>query len=464
MTEQLGLDRPVLVQYAAWLKNALAGDLGALDPQPRAGAGAHRRSACRRRCSSPLAATLVGLLLGVPVAIVSALRPGSWLDRLLSGWSALALGVPTFWLGILLILLFAVELRWLPSASGYVPFWESRSQVLRNTLLPALHARRLRLRHLRALPARLAHRASCAPTTCARPARRACASATIVGRHVLRNALLPFVTIVGLMMANFIGGTVVTEAVFTYPGLGRLLIQAISTRDYPLIQGCILVILVIYMRINLAGRRALRLYRPAHRLRLKGRGDRRRCPRAPSALFDLTGQVALVTGASRGLGWAMARALAAAGARVVLNGRDPATLEPRRRRAARRAASSPRSPPSTSPTGQPWRRPSRPRRAARPSRHPPQQRRDRPCASRSSSRREADWQGVIDADLTAGWRLARDAARVMIPAGYGRMIVDLLDQRHASRGRRSRPTSRRRAGSTASCGRSRSSSRRTASP
>jgi peptide/nickel transport system permease protein len=72
----------------------------------------------------------------------------------------------------------------------------------------------------------------------------------VVGRHVLRNALLPFVTIVGLMMANFIGGTVVTEAVFTYPGLGRLLIQAISTRDYPLIQGCILVILVIYVGIN----------------------------------------------------------------------------------------------------------------------------------------------------------------------------------------------------------------------
>ena len=91
----------------------------------------------------------------------------------------------------------------------------------------------------------------------------------VVGAHVMRNALLPFVTIVGLMMANFIGGAVVTEAVFTYPGLGRLLIQAISTRDYPLIQGCILVILVLYMAINVAGRCALRLYRPAHRLRLR---------------------------------------------------------------------------------------------------------------------------------------------------------------------------------------------------
>ena len=88
----------------------------------------------------------------------------------------------------------------------------------------------------------------------------------IVGRHVMRNALLPFVTIVGLMMANFIGGAVVTEAVFTYPGLGRLLIQAISTRDYPLIQGCILVILVALYRHQHHRGRALCLYRPADRL------------------------------------------------------------------------------------------------------------------------------------------------------------------------------------------------------
>ena len=185
----------------------------------------------------------------MPVAIVSAVWPESWIDRVLSGWSALALGVPTFWLGILLILLFAVDLQWLPSASGYVPFWQSPLDMLRNVVLPAatlgVYVSGIFARFLRAsLVAEL--RADYVRTARAKglPER------DVVGRHVLRNALLPFVTIVGLMLANFIGGTVVTEAVFTYPGLGRLLVQAISTRDYPLVQGCILLILVIYVLVS----------------------------------------------------------------------------------------------------------------------------------------------------------------------------------------------------------------------
>lgn len=248
-TRQFGLDRPVLVQYGAWLKNALVGDLGVSihSREPVLDLIAQRLPATIQLA---IASTLVALFLGIPIAITSALFPDSWLDRVLSGWSALALGVPTFWLGILLILLFAVELRWLPSASGYVPFWESPIQMMRNIALPALtlgvYVSGILARFLRAsLVGEL--QADYVRTARSKGLRER----DIVGRHVLRNALLPFVTIVGLMMANFIGGTVVTEAVFTYPGLGRLLITAISTRDYPLIQGCILVILVIYVAINM---------------------------------------------------------------------------------------------------------------------------------------------------------------------------------------------------------------------
>ena len=249
VTVRLGLDRPVHVQYLAWLGNAVRGDLG-LSIQNRESVGSLIAQRIPATLQLGLAATLVGLLLGVPVAVISALKPGSWLDRMLSGWSALALGVPTFWLGILLILLFAVQLRWLPAASNYVSIFESPWQALRNVLLPALtlgiyvsgiFARFLRASLLGELKADYVRTAR----------SKGLPERDVVGRHVMRNALLPFVTIVGLMMAIFIGGTVVTESVFTYPGLGRLLIQAISTRDYPLIQGCILFILVVFVLINL---------------------------------------------------------------------------------------------------------------------------------------------------------------------------------------------------------------------
>ncbi len=249
VTVRLGLDRPVHVQYLAWLGNAVRGDLG-LSIQNRESVGSLIAQRIPATLQLGLMATLVGLLLGVPVAVVSALKPGSLIDRMLSGWSALALGVPTFWLGILLILLFAVQLRWLPAASNYVSVFESPWQALRNVLLPALtlgvyvsgiFARFLRASLLGELKADYVRTAR----------SKGLPERDVVGRHVMRNALLPFVTIVGLMMANFIGGTVVTESVFTYPGLGRLLIQAISTRDYPLIQGCILFILVVFVLINL---------------------------------------------------------------------------------------------------------------------------------------------------------------------------------------------------------------------
>ena len=247
--QRLGLDRPIMVQYWSWLTSALTGDFG-LSIQNREPVLDLITQRIPATLLLGLVATLVGLLLGVPMAVASALRPGSMLDRVLSGWSALALGVPTVWLGILLILVFAVELRWLPAASSYVPPWESPLQALRNVLLPALtlgiyvsgiFARFLRASLLGELKADYVRTAR----------SKGLPERDVIGRHVMRNALLPFVTIVGLTMAHFIGGTVVTEAVFTYPGLGRLLIQAISTRDYPLIQGCILFILMVFVLINL---------------------------------------------------------------------------------------------------------------------------------------------------------------------------------------------------------------------
>ncbi len=249
LSAQLGLDRPVLTQYLDWLGHALSGDLG-VSLQSKAPVLQLIGERLPATIQLGVAAMLVGLLLGVPAAIASALRPGSMLDRLLSFWGALALGVPTFWVGILLILLFSVRLHLLPSAAAYVPFWQSPGRMLANLALPAvtlgLYVSGIFARFLRAsLLAEL--RSDYVRTARSKGLRER----AIIAGHVLPNALLPFVTVVGLMLASFVGGTLVTEAVFTYPGLGRLLIQAINDRDYPLIQGCILVVLVMYVLVNL---------------------------------------------------------------------------------------------------------------------------------------------------------------------------------------------------------------------
>ncbi len=247
--QRLGLDQPMMVQFWQWFKGALVGNFG-FSTQSRDPVLDIIVQRIPATVQLGTFAILVGLILGIPVAIISAVYPNSWIDRALSGWSALALGVPTFWLGILLILLFSVQLQWLPSASGYVSFFESPFQAVKNTFLPALtlgtyvsgiFARFLRASLLGELKADYVRTAR----------SKGLKERDVIGRHVLRNALLPFVTVVGLMAAAFIGGTVVTEAVFTYPGIGRLLIQAISTRDYPLIQGCILFILIVHVLINL---------------------------------------------------------------------------------------------------------------------------------------------------------------------------------------------------------------------
>ncbi len=246
--KRLGLDRPLYEQYWTWLRGAVVGDFGR-SIQSREPVLDLIMTRVPATLQLGLAAIVVGLVLGVPVAIVSALVPGSVIDRALSAWSALALGVPTFWLGILLILLFGVQLRWLPAVSTYISFLDDPLGALENLLLPALtlgtyvsgiFARFLRASLLGELKADYVRTAR----------SKGLRERDVVGRQVMRNALLPFVTIVGLMLAAFVGGTVVTEAVFTYPGIGRLLIQAIGVRDYPLIQGCILFVLVIYVLMN----------------------------------------------------------------------------------------------------------------------------------------------------------------------------------------------------------------------
>ena len=244
----MGLDRPLPVQYARWVGRVVHGDLGVsyLNGLPVTTMLAQRIPVTLQLT---VASFVVALTIAAPLGIVSAVRPRSWIARVVTGYNALAMAVPTFWLGILLVLCFGLWLRWLPP-SGYIPFWQEPGRALRFLILPAFTLGA----YVSAVLARFT-RAALLETLYQDYVRTARAKGlgegAVVGLHALRNALLPVVTVVGLQFGAFMGGAVITEAIFDYPGLGRMLLQAIVTRDYTVVQGTILFVVVAFVVINL---------------------------------------------------------------------------------------------------------------------------------------------------------------------------------------------------------------------
>jgi peptide/nickel transport system permease protein len=245
---RMGLDQPWPVQYALWLGRVLEGDLGVSYLN-----GLPVRTMLAQRVPVTLQLTLgslvVALLVAAPLGILSAVRPRSWIGRAAAGYNALAMAVPTFWLGILLVLLFGLYLRWLPT-SGFVPIWEEPVRALRFLVLPAATLGA----YVSAVLARFT-RSALLETLGQDYVRTARAKGVgepgVVGRHALKNALIPVVTVLGLQFGAFMGGAVITEAIFDYPGLGRMLLQAILTRDYTVVQGTILFVVSAFVVINL---------------------------------------------------------------------------------------------------------------------------------------------------------------------------------------------------------------------
>jgi peptide/nickel transport system permease protein len=245
---RMGLDQPWPVQYARWLGRVAEGDLGVsyLNGLPVSTMLAQRIPVTLQLTLGSLA---VALVIAAPLGILSAARPRTWLDRLASGYNALAMAVPTFWLGILLVLLFGLYLRWLPT-SGFVPAWEEPARALRFLVLPAFTLGA----YVSAVLARFTRSALAESLgqDYVRTARaKGVSEAGVVGAHALKNALIPVVTVLGLQFGAFMGGAVITEAIFDYPGLGRMLLQAILTRDYTVVQGTILFVVSAFVVINL---------------------------------------------------------------------------------------------------------------------------------------------------------------------------------------------------------------------
>jgi peptide/nickel transport system permease protein len=248
MTHQLGLNKPLVVQYFDWLGNLLHGDLGRSFRTP---IGVSEAIWQRIPATVELMALslLIALAIGTLLGVVAALFRGRWVDTIASGISVLALSLPNFFLGILLVYLFALNLHLLPS-SGYVPFSQDPLGNLRLMVLPALtlsmayigtfarYARALMLGVLSEDYVLRAHASGLDP-------RR------VVVRHAMKNTMIPMVTVVGLNAAGLVGGAVVTENIFSLPGVGTLLTNSILGKDFPMLQGLILVITVGVVVLNL---------------------------------------------------------------------------------------------------------------------------------------------------------------------------------------------------------------------
>jgi peptide/nickel transport system permease protein len=263
--QKYGLRDPIPLQYLRWVGLALRGDLG---ESIRTREPVTRTVRQKLPITLQLAAysLLVALALAIPAGVLAAVRRNTAWDYLASGVSLGGVSIPNFWLGIMLILLLSVRLHWLP-ASGFVPFGQdplgnTQRMVMpvfvlgaalgavlmrqtRNSMLEVLSADYVRTARSKGLPPR-----------------------AVVFRHAIRNGLIPVVTIIGLQMGALISGAVVTEQIFVVPGFGRLILEAVFTRDYPLVQGVVLITASAYVLINLLVDVSYSLLNP--RIRVKG--------------------------------------------------------------------------------------------------------------------------------------------------------------------------------------------------
>lgn len=236
--QQLGLDEPPVQRFFSWLAGALRGDFGDSINYRRPVA---ELLVGRLEVSIPLAlgAMLIACSIALPLGVFAALRQGTWLDPLVVGFAQLGAAIPSFWLGLMLILLFSVELGWLP-AGGYTPWERSGVGALRSLILPAfalgLGQAAILTRMTRASMLDVL-RQDYVRTARAKGVNRR----RVVLVHTLRNALVTVVTVIGLSMAQLLVGAIVIEQVFALPGLGRLALTAIGARDFPLLQAEVLL-------------------------------------------------------------------------------------------------------------------------------------------------------------------------------------------------------------------------------
>jgi peptide/nickel transport system permease protein/oligopeptide transport system permease protein len=237
---QLGLDRPTHIQYGHFLWRLMRLDLGnSIKTQNPVITEILPR--LKNTAILAVTATLLACLLGIPAGIVAAVRPYTIWDILVTALALFGISMPAFWLGLMLIVMFSVKLPWLPvGGSGGIQFLVLPAVTLAS-LLVAAFARNTRSSMMETLTQDY--------ITTARS--KGLKEEAVIIRHALKNALIPVVTVIGLQFGGLLGGTVLTETVFSWPGIGRLLVESILARDYPVIQGSILVFALLFILVNL---------------------------------------------------------------------------------------------------------------------------------------------------------------------------------------------------------------------
>jgi peptide/nickel transport system permease protein len=237
---QLGLDRPTYIQYGHFLWRLMRLDLGkSIKTQNPVTTEILPR--LQNTVILAVTATLLACLIGIPAGIVAAVRPYTLWDIFVTALALFGISMPAFWLGLMLIVVFSVKLHWLPvGGSGGIQFLVLPAVTLASLLL-ASFARNTRSSMMETLTQDY--------ITTARS--KGLKEEAVIIRHALKNALIPIVTVIGLQFGGLLGGTVLTETVFSWPGIGRLLVESILARDYPVIQGSILVFALLFILVNL---------------------------------------------------------------------------------------------------------------------------------------------------------------------------------------------------------------------
>lgn len=243
-----GLDRPLLEQYADWLAGLFRGDLGV-----SLLTGQKITPVVVARIPATVQLTLMSLfftiLIGLPAGFMAGRHRGTWIDKVLSPAALLGLSMPVFWIGTLLILVLAVNLHWLPTG-GYIPFTQNPARSLQLTFMPALalgiHLSPFLARMVRATTIELQQEQFVIQAS-----MKGLLPRTITYRYLLRNAIVPVLVILGLQLGTLLGGQVIIEQLFNWPGIGRLLVEGAIQRDYLVVQSLILVIAGVYVIVNL---------------------------------------------------------------------------------------------------------------------------------------------------------------------------------------------------------------------